>query len=62
MNWIKATDRLPDVGIDGDKVLICRMMNDSQKNMHMSIYSTQILKYCNKEKTWWMRLPEKPII
>lgn len=62
MKWIRLKDRKPDVKIDGDRILLYRITNESQSDISISICRTNMIKVCNKEETWWMSLPEKPII
>ena len=61
MRWIKLKDLAPSVEIDGEKVLLYRVLNDTQERQSYSIHNTIMVKYCNPDETWWMRLPEKPI-
>jgi hypothetical protein len=61
MKWIKLSDRTPVPEIDGKKVLICRLLNDSQAEQNPSVFPTNMVKACNKDETWWMSLPELPI-
>jgi len=61
MKWIKLSDRVPNEEIDGKKVIIYRIMNDSQESLAISIHDTNMVKYCNPNETWWIALPEKPI-
>lgn len=58
MEWIKVTDRLP-LESDGNKVLIYRNMNDSQRALQISIHDSSMVKYCD-ENTYWMQLPKPP--
>jgi hypothetical protein len=61
-NWVSANDKLPTVEQNGKKVLLFRILNDSQESQSVSIHETSMVKYCNKEETWWMKLPELPKI
>ena len=61
MKWIKLSDRMPSIEIDGDKVLVYRVLNEGQKSMAMSIIDTRMLKHSNPNETWWIALPDKPI-
>jgi len=60
MKWIKLKDRIPNVNIDGEKILIYRILNKAQEEMEISIFYTKMVKHCNPDETWWMTLPEKP--
>ena len=60
MELIKLSDLCPDVSIHGEKILIYRIMNESQESIGFSIHDTRMIKYCNPDETWWMPLPEKP--
>ena len=62
MKWIKLKDRQPDIDIDGDKILLYRILNSGQEAMSISIFSTRMTRCCDEETTWWMSLPVKPII
>ena len=57
--WISVEDRLP-TELDGNKVLIYRNMNDSQKALQISIHDSSMVKYCDNN-TFWMPLPTNPI-
>jgi hypothetical protein len=60
MKWIKLSDRMPLQNIDGEKVLVCRMLNDTQASQNPSILPTDKIHLCNANETWWMALPELP--
>lgn len=60
MKWILLRDRMPCSKIDGEKVLICKLLNQDQKLQEMSIFPTNRLHLSNKDETWWMALPESP--
>lgn len=62
MKWIKLKDRKPVCEIDGEKILIYRIATESQVNMAISIFDTKMIKYSNEDETWWMSLPDKPVI
>ena len=62
MKWIKLKDRKPDVKIDGTKVLLYRIVNESQESIAISIHDTHMVKFCNEDETWWMCLPDKPVL
>lgn len=62
INWVVASEKLPSVEQNGNKVLIYRIMNDSQSSLAISIHETNIVKYCNPNETWWMWLPKPPYI
>lgn len=59
--WISAKDKLPDPQKDGSKVLIWREMNQNQKAQEISIHESSMVKYCNLDETYWMKLPAPPI-
>jgi len=61
MKWIKLKNRKPSVEIDGEKILIYRILNSGQEDMSISIHDTKMVKYCNEDETWWMALPDKPL-
>tara|TARA_R110002126_G_C10156689_1_gene472316 strand:- start:343 stop:531 length:189 start_codon:yes stop_codon:yes gene_type:complete len=60
MKWIKLKDRKPSTKIDGKKILLYRLTNDSQKELSTTIFETNMVKFCDKNETWWMALPEEP--
>ena len=60
MKWILLKDRMPKENIDGEKVLICRLLNDGQKDQSISIMPANMLRFSNDLETWWMSLPELP--
>lgn len=62
MKWIKLKDRKPSKDIDGKKVLIFRIMNETQKSQATSIIDVAIIKHSNEDETWWMALPDEPQI
>lgn len=62
MKWIKLSNRVPDIQIDGVKILIYRIVNDSQENIAMSIHDTHMIKFCDANETRWMSLPDKPVL
>ena len=61
-NWIKLKDKKPSVKSDGEKVLLFRIVNKSQESIAISIHDTSMVKFCDENETWWMRLPDKPKI
>jgi len=61
MKWIKLSDRMPDEKIDGERLLVYRVNNDGQESTEMTVAPTYALKYADKEETFWMSLPNKPI-
>ncbi len=61
MKWTKLKDASPDIDVVGEKVLIYRIVNTSQKSMGMTIYDTKFTKHCNPDETWWMQLPKAPV-
>lgn len=60
ISWVAASEKLPSVEQNGNKVLIYRIMNDSQESLAISIHETSMVKYCNLDETWWMELPKPP--
>jgi hypothetical protein len=60
ISWVAASEKLPSVEQNGNKVLIYRIMNDSQESLAISIHETSMVKYCNVDETWWMELPKPP--
>ena len=60
MKWIKLKDRKPSIEIDGKKILLYRLTNDSQRELSTTIFETNMVKFCDENKTWWMALPEEP--
>lgn len=57
--WVKCSDRLPDT-TNGEKVLLYRVTNDSQRLTSMVVHDTSLVKHCNPTETWWRELPEPP--
>jgi hypothetical protein len=51
-DWISVEDRLPTREEYGEKVLIYREMNDSQKLLAYSVHDTSMIKYCDKDTFW----------
>jgi hypothetical protein len=62
ISWVTASEKLPSVEQNGSKVLIYRIMNDSQESLAISIHETSMVKYCNVDETWWMELPKPPCL
>ena len=62
ISWVAASDKLPSVEQNGNKVLIYRIMNDSQESLAISIHDTNMVKHCNPNETWWMELPKPPCL
>jgi hypothetical protein len=62
ISWVAASEKLPSVEQNGNKVLIYRIMNDSQESLAISIHETSMVKYCNVDETWWMELPKPPCL
>lgn len=60
MEWVPLTDGLPDPKVVGEKILVNRAVNDSQRGLKVSIYDTVFLKLCEPETTYWMPLPPHP--
>jgi hypothetical protein len=61
MKWIKLKDRKPSVEIDGERVLIYRILNEGQRTMSIDTHDTRMVKHCDENETWWMSLPEPPL-
>ena len=61
MKWIKLKDRKPSTEIDGKKILLYRLTNDSQRELSTTIFETNMVKFCDENETWWMALPDKPL-
>ena len=62
ISWVSASEKLPSAEQNGNKVLIYRIMNDSQSSLAISIHETSMVKYCNVYETWWMELPKPPCL
>lgn len=62
ISWVAASEKLPSVEQNGNKVLIYRIMNDSQESLAISIHETSMVKHCNVDETWWMELPNPPCL
>lgn len=62
ISWVAASEKLPSVEQNGNKVLIYRIINYSQKSLAISIYETSMVKHCNVDETWWMELPKPPCL
>jgi hypothetical protein len=60
-NWISLKDKKPNSHEVGDKVLLFRIMNDSQKEQSITIHETYMVKFCNENETWWQPLPLSPL-
>ena len=58
--WVKLSKRISTAEEVGEKVLICRCVNKSQLSQARSIHDTRLLKFCNRDETWWMPLPDLP--
>lgn len=56
-SWVSCSEKLPTVEENGQKVLIYRIMNDSQASLAISIHETSLVKHCDVNETWWMELP-----
>ena len=61
-SWVAVSEKLPTVEDNGGKVLIYRIMNDSQSSLAISIHETNMVKHCNPNETWWMELPKPPCL
>jgi hypothetical protein len=62
ISWVACSEKLPTVELNGQKVLIYRIMNDSQASLAISIHETSMVKHCNVNETWWMELPKPPCL
>lgn len=62
ISWVASSEKLPSVEQNGNKVLIYRIMNNSQESLAISIHETSMVKYCNVDETWWMELPKPPCL
>jgi len=60
MKWTKLKDRKPSAEIDGKKILLYRLTNESQRELATTIFETNMVKFCDENQTWWMALPEEP--
>lgn len=60
MKWIKLCDRTPIVEVDGKKVLVYRIVNESQSSSNPSIFPVNKIHLCDQNETWWMSLPDDP--
>jgi len=60
-NWIKLKDKKPNIKEVGDKVLLFRIMNDSQMSQSITIHETYMVKFCNENETWWQPIEPAPI-
>jgi hypothetical protein len=58
--WISVEDRLPDENKDGNKVLLYRIMNDTQETMPITVHDSKMVKHCIPQETWWQPLPPPP--
>lgn len=59
--WVSVKDRLPtiDDADENGKVLVYRIVNDSQKSLSKSIYVWHLTKYLDDD-SYWMPLPKPP--
>ena len=62
ISWVAVSEKLPTVEDNGQKVLIYRIMNESQSSLAISIHETNMVKHCNPNETWWMGLPKPPCL
>lgn len=62
ISWVAVSEKLPTVEDNGQKVLIYRIMNESQSSLAISIHETNMVKHCNPNETWWMELPKPPCL
>lgn len=58
--WVKASESLPTIELNGDKILLYRISNEGQLDVEISVYSTAKVRHCNPNETWWMDLPAPP--
>lgn len=58
--WISVNDRLPESCSVGNKVLLFRLVNESQSALSITVFDTNMVKYCSPSESWWMPLPDKP--
>lgn len=59
--WVKLIDEIPTVEENGEKVLLYRILNESQESMSITIHNTSMVKHCDPNETWWTNLPKPPI-
>ena len=57
--WISVKDRLPDLVNDGEKVLLFRTVNESQRGLQITVHDTFLVKHCEKD-SFWQPLPPPP--
>jgi len=60
-NWIKLKDKKPNAQEVGDKVLLFRIMNDSQMSQSVTIHETYMVKFCDENETWWQPIEPTPL-
>lgn len=60
--WTKVSDELPETTTNGEKVILFRLGNDSQKSNQVTIYDTIMVKYCDPHETWWKPIGDLPLI
>ena len=53
---------MPLKNIDGEKVLVCRILNEGQASQNTTILPTDKIHLCDANETWWMALPELPSV
>ena len=58
--WIKLCDEFPTPDKNGEKILICRILNETQSNQNPSIFQTDKIHLCNPDETWWIEIPKSP--
>ena len=58
--WISVEERLPVSNKDGNKVLLYRIMNDTQETMPITVHDSKMVKHCIPQETWWQPLPPPP--
>lgn len=59
--WNLLDEIVPSPSIHGEKLLVYRVMNESQRNMAYSILDTTLIRFCQPKETWWCELPNPPI-
>lgn len=61
MEWIKLKDKLPNESQNGEKILVCRILNEGQKSQNPSIVHIDKIHLMDVEETWWLEgIPELP--
>lgn len=60
--FTKLSFKKPNVEEHGEKLLIHRLVNDSQEAMSYSLFNTDKIHLCNPKETWWMELPDTNLL